>query len=88
MRKSRENVYLLGDGKGRRKQGEGWVVGRAGVVGTVKEQGEMGYQPSQTGCEEWLASRAEQCRSKMNRSHDLSLPNTGLRNAFKSRGKL
>lgn len=42
MRKRRENVYLLGDGKGRRKEGEGgWVEGAA-LVGTVHNQDEMG----------------------------------------------
>lgn len=46
MHKSRENVYLLGDGKGRRKrgEGEGRVVEAVAEVGTVKEQGEMGSQ--------------------------------------------
>lgn len=28
------------------------------MVGTVKEQGELGFQPSQTGCKEWLTSAA------------------------------
>lgn len=55
MRKSRENVYLLVDGKRRRKETgrkggrckRGRVVEGAAVVGTVKEQGEMGLRLSQ-----------------------------------------
>lgn len=45
MRKSRENVYLLGDGKRRRKGegGRGWMIEGAAVVGTGKEQGKIRF---------------------------------------------
>lgn len=42
--------------------GRGLAAEGAAAAGTVKEQGEMGFEPSQTGCEEWLPSPARAVR--------------------------